>query len=83
MKQIYIDISRPLARLYNGLMPTGIDRVALAYIHEYFSDALAVISYRGTQIILSEISSKSVFELLSHFSSKKNRVKTYPNSRLH
>ncbi|WJF90808.1 glycosyltransferase family 1 protein [Paraburkholderia bonniea] len=75
MKQIYIDISRPLARLYNGLMPTGIDRVALAYIHEYFSDALAVISYRGTQIILSEISSKSVFELLSHFSSKKTALR--------
>ncbi|AMH42755.1 hypothetical protein AXG89_33915 [Burkholderia sp. PAMC 26561] len=35
MPNILLDITRLLNRLYDGLLPTGVDRVGLAYIEHY------------------------------------------------
>ncbi|MGF6381304.1 hypothetical protein OKW31_004282 [Paraburkholderia atlantica] len=31
MPTLFLDVSRLLSRLYNALLPTGVDRVGLAY----------------------------------------------------
>lgn len=51
-------------RLYKGLLPTGIDRVGLAYIERYGSRARAVLSGRGFSTFLTERDSQHAFDLL-------------------
>jgi hypothetical protein len=55
VRKIFLDVSRLLDRQYDGLLPTGVDRVSLAYIEQYGSEARAVLSERGFNAILSEI----------------------------
>ena len=54
-----------LSRLYDGLRPTGVDRVGLAYIERYGAQARAVLSERGFSAVLTENDSQRLFELLS------------------
>jgi glycosyltransferase involved in cell wall biosynthesis len=68
---IFLDISRLVFRLYRGLLPTGIDRVGLAYIERYGERASAVLSGRGFSVVLTEKDSRHAFSLLS--SSIRNR----------
>ncbi|MBU9401241.1 glycosyltransferase family 4 protein [Burkholderia multivorans] len=65
MLNIFLDISRLLSRLYDGLLPTGVDRVGLAYIDRYRSNARAVLSERGFTTILTERNSQLAFDVLS------------------
>ncbi|WP_109341737.1 glycosyltransferase family 4 protein [Burkholderia cenocepacia] len=65
MLKIFLDISRLLSRLYDGLLPTGVDRVGLAYIERYRSNARAVLSERGFATILTERNSQHAFDVLS------------------
>ncbi|MBA9895721.1 glycosyltransferase family 4 protein [Burkholderia cepacia] len=64
MSKIVLDVTRLLNRLYDGLLPTGVDRVGLAYIDRYGSGARAVLSERGFSAVLSEKCSQQTFELL-------------------
>lgn len=66
MLKIFLDISRLLARISDGLLPTGVDRVGLAYMERYQNQARAVLSELGFSAILSERDSRQAFELLSH-----------------
>ncbi|WP_174946334.1 glycosyltransferase family 4 protein [Burkholderia contaminans] len=65
MINIFLDVSRLLSRLSDGLLPTGVDRVGLAYIQRYGTHARAVLSERGISVVLTERNSRQAFELLS------------------
>lgn len=59
-----MDVSRLLTRLHDGLLPTGVDRVGLAYLKRYSRQARAVLSERGHSIALCERDSQRIFEML-------------------
>ncbi len=61
---IFLDITRLLSRLYKEFLPTGVDRVGLAYIERYGAGARAVLSERGFSAVLTERDSQETFELL-------------------
>ncbi len=59
-----LDVTRLIWRRWAGRLPTGIDRVCLAYLDRYRADAQAVIQWRGFRRILSEAASDRLFGLL-------------------
>lgn len=59
-----IDVSRLIWRSWARRLPTGIDRVCLAYVQHYSDRAQAVIRRRGHQLVLSPKHSKRLFSLL-------------------
>jgi glycosyltransferase involved in cell wall biosynthesis len=61
---ILIDVSRLVWRVSSGRLPTGIDRVCLAYIEHYRHRAQAVIQWKAVRRILSPASSRALFDLL-------------------
>jgi len=61
---LFLDVTRLLTRHYDGLLPTGVDRVGLAYIERYGSKARAVLSERGFSTVLSERDSQQTFAWL-------------------
>lgn len=61
---ILLDVSRLIWRQWTGRLPTGIDRVCLAYLRHYQSRAVAVVQFRGFRRILSRDDSRRLFELL-------------------
>ncbi|MGF6381300.1 glycosyltransferase involved in cell wall biosynthesis [Paraburkholderia atlantica] len=71
MPTLFLDVSRLLSRLYNALLPTGVDRVGLAYIENYGANARAIVSEQGFSTVLSERDSLQTFEWL--LSSTRNR----------
>ncbi|MBB3258034.1 glycosyltransferase involved in cell wall biosynthesis [Paraburkholderia bannensis] len=64
MSRILLDVTRLLTRLYDGLLPTGVDRVGIAYIERYGAGAHAVLSERGFSTVLSEKDSQNAFGLI-------------------
>jgi hypothetical protein len=62
--QILLDVTRLATRFYDGLIPTGVDRVGLAYIRRYGDRARAVLSERGFSVVLTEKDSQKTFSLL-------------------
>ncbi|MGU7771039.1 glycosyltransferase family 4 protein [Burkholderia sp. MR1-5-21] len=64
MLNVFLDVSRLLSRLAKGQLPTGVDRVGLAYAERYHADARAVLSDFGFPKILSERNSRRIFSLL-------------------
>jgi glycosyltransferase involved in cell wall biosynthesis len=68
---IYLDVTRLLTRLYDGLLPTGVDRVGLQYIQKYGARARAILSERGFSTALTERDSQQTFAML--LSSIRNR----------
>src|ERR1700740_2664802 len=68
---IFLDVTRLVSRLNNGLLPTGIDRVGLAYIQKYGARARAILSERGFATVLTERDSQQTFAML--LSSIRNR----------
>lgn len=59
-----IDVSRLIWRLWRGGLPTGIDRVCLAYVAHYQAKARAVVQYKGGFHVLSKGNSERLFEIL-------------------
>ncbi|MFN5783565.1 MAG: glycosyltransferase family 1 protein, partial [Novosphingobium sp.] len=51
-------------RVWSGRLPTGIDRVCLAYLDHYEHRALAVIQRGKTRLLLNERRSTELFALL-------------------
>lgn len=72
MRKILIDVTRLADRMMKGRLPTGVDRVSLAYVAHYAARARAVIRYGSRHLILDEAASQAVFEQLlaprAHFS---------------
>jgi glycosyltransferase involved in cell wall biosynthesis len=59
-----IDVSRLVWRFWTRRLPTGIDRVCLAYLDRYGDRAQAVLQRRGRRLILSPRHSDRLFALL-------------------
>ncbi|WP_241303207.1 glycosyltransferase family 4 protein [Burkholderia stabilis] len=75
MTNILLDVTRLTTRHYDGLIPTGVDRVGLAYINRYGNSARAVFSERGFSTVLSESNSQRIFNLLLSPGRKRNEVR--------
>src|SRR5207248_10247409 len=64
-RSILIDVSRLIWRVWRGGLPTGIDRVCLAYVEHFRSRAQAVVQRKGRYYVLSDRHSDLLFELFS------------------
>ncbi|TCW78836.1 glycosyltransferase family 1 protein [Burkholderia sp. SRS-46] len=71
MPKILLDVTRLLSRLSNGLQPTGVDRVGIAYIQHYGHQAHAVLSEKGFSVVLTGKHSRRAFDLI--LSANRNR----------
>lgn len=60
-----LDVSRLIWRLWSDRLPTGIDRVCLAYTEHFASRSCALIQRKGTRRILSPALSDELFALLT------------------
>ena len=61
-----IDVSRLVGRLMKGRLPTGVDRVALAYVQKYGFHSQAFLCYGRFYVVLPLKQSKTLFRLLLH-----------------
>ncbi len=61
---ILLDVSRLIWRQWTRRLPTGIDRVCLAYLAHFHARARAVIQFRGFRRILDRSGSERLFDLL-------------------
>jgi glycosyltransferase involved in cell wall biosynthesis len=59
-----IDVTRLADRTLQGRMPTGVDRVSLAYLHHYGSRARALVRFAGRWLELDAVGSKRLFRAL-------------------
>ena len=64
-RPLLLDVSRLIWRRWAGRLPTGIDRVCLAYLARYGHEAQAVVQGRGVRRILGMAASDQLFTLLS------------------
>lgn len=64
-RDILLDVSRLVWRCWRGGLPTGIDRVCLAYVAHFGSRARAVIQGRGHQFVLDAARSDRLFDFFS------------------
>ncbi|MCR5891539.1 MULTISPECIES: glycosyltransferase family 1 protein [Burkholderia] len=64
MTQFLLDVTRLAKRFHDGLIPTGVDRVGLAYIERYGEQARAILSEQGFSVMMSEQNSQRIFSLL-------------------
>ena len=62
---ICLDVSRLLSRHISGLLPTGVDRVGIAYIRHYGRRVVAVLSWRGFVVELRPRYSNRIIDVLS------------------
>lgn len=64
-RQYLLDVSRLIWRIWSGRLPTGIDRVCLAYLDHFASRAQAVVQKGALRRILSPDASDRLFALLA------------------
>ena len=63
--EMLIDVSRLVWRTWTGRLPTGIDRVCLAYVERYGAHSRAVVQRGETRSALSFADSQALFGLLT------------------
>ncbi len=63
-RDLLLDVSRLVWRVWAGRLPTGIDRVCLAYLDRYAPRALAVIQRGPLRLVLDSAASDRLFALL-------------------
>ena len=61
---VLIDVSRLIWRCWTGRLPTGIDRVCLAYIEHFGTGADAVIQWKGSRAALASADSARLFAII-------------------
>ena len=64
-RDVLLDVSRLIWRLWRGRLPTGVDRVCLAYLDHYRSRSRAVVQRRGRYFVLTKRHSDRLFDLLA------------------
>ena len=64
-RDVLLDVSRLIWRLWRGRLATGVDRVCLAYLDHYRSRSRAVVQRRGRYFALTERHSDQLFDLLA------------------
>lgn len=65
MPPILMDVSRMVGRVYDGMLPTGVDRVMLAYMAHYRARARALIIYGGRWMVFSPRLSQHIFSTIA------------------
>jgi glycosyltransferase involved in cell wall biosynthesis len=63
-REYLLDVSRLIWRLWEGKLPTGIDRVCLEYVRQFGSRSFAVLQFRGGIWVLAAKDSDRLFALL-------------------
>lgn len=63
-RDLLLDVTRLVWRVWSGRLPTGIDRVCLAYLDHYAPRALAVVQRQELRLVLSAKHSDQLFALL-------------------
>jgi len=58
---VLIDVTRLLGRMWKGRLPTGVDRVGIAYIEHYAAHARATIRLAGRNFVLPKRESDRLF----------------------
>jgi glycosyltransferase involved in cell wall biosynthesis len=64
MRSTVIDVTRLVDRTLQGRLPTGVDRVGLAYVSHFGARARALVRFGGRWIELSSGDSRRVFDSL-------------------
>lgn len=64
MDEVLIDVTRLLSRLMEGRLPTGVDRVSLAYVQHFASCATALVRFGGRWVELNQQDSRKIFDEL-------------------
>lgn len=64
MTEVLVDVTRLLGRLLGGRLPTGVDRVNLAYLRHYSLRARALVRWAGRGHLLAGAESRQLFALL-------------------
>lgn len=64
-RDVLLDVSRLIWRLWRGRLPTGVDRVCLAYLDHYRHRSRAVVQRKGRYFVLTERHSDQLFDLLA------------------
>jgi glycosyltransferase involved in cell wall biosynthesis len=64
MQAVLIDVTRLLGRLLKGRLPTGVDRVGLAYVQHYQQHSRAVIRLVERNFVLPKAESAQLFQWL-------------------
>ena len=72
MREVLIDVTRLLGRFMKGRLPTGVDRVSLAYVQHYGQRAQAIIRLAGRSFVLPKPESDKLFQWLIVPSGKLN-----------
>jgi glycosyltransferase involved in cell wall biosynthesis len=75
-RPLLLDVSRLIWRRWVGRLPTGIDRVCIAYLQHFRDRSQAVIQRNGYRRILSAKASDQLFSLLARPSSALRRELT-------
>ena len=72
MKDVLFDVTRLLDRFMAGRLPTGVDRVSLAYINHFAHRAQAVVRFAKRMVVLNPAASAELFQAIlqppPHFS---------------
>jgi glycosyltransferase involved in cell wall biosynthesis len=63
---VTLDVTRLVGRALRGRIPTGIDRVGIAYVNHFRERATAMVRLRGVPIVANASSSGRLFSALSH-----------------
>lgn len=63
-RNVLLDVTRLIWRVWSGRLPTGIDRVCLAYLDHYGPRALAVLQHKKLRLVLSARHSDRLFSIL-------------------
>ena len=78
VEPLLIDISRLLDRAAKGRLPTGVDRVMLAYLERWGDRSLAILQKGSWRRVLGPVHSQQLFTLLlqrpERFAQRMNRV---------
>jgi glycosyltransferase involved in cell wall biosynthesis len=64
-REYLLDVSRLIWRVWDGRLPTGIDRVCLEYVRHFGPRSQAVVQFRGRIFVLPPADSDRLFGLLA------------------
>jgi glycosyltransferase involved in cell wall biosynthesis len=78
--KILIDVTRLVSRFMDGRLPTGVDRVGLAYVRHYGARAQAVVRWAGRLWVLSESNSAALFAWLLNPANSRGAVRIIARS---
>lgn len=62
--EVVLDVTRLIWRAWKGVLPTGVDKVCLAYVDHFGPRARAAIHRKGLRLILTRRDSQRLFALL-------------------